>query len=99
MTLLVHFPPELVRQTPARRWEDATILVVETNIEHATVVTELDGNLTRTDDIDVTELHSLVELEVSENTEQDLEEPIHHASRYEVTQENASCKNDGTLCE
>lgn len=89
--LLVHFPLEHVRQpAAARRREDVAVLVVEADVEHMTVVAELDGDAAGTDHVDVAELHSLVELEVPEDAEQNLEEPIHHASRYATDQENAT---------
>jgi hypothetical protein len=97
VVILVDLPLEHVRQaSAARRREDVT-LVVEAHLEHLAVVAEVDRDTAGADDVDVAELHSLVELEVAEHAEENLQEPIHHASRYRARQENKSSSDDGTL--
>lgn len=59
-----------------------TLVVIEANFKDMTVSAKVNGNAARADDVDVTELHLLVELEVSEDAEENVEEPFHSSSRY-----------------
>jgi hypothetical protein len=68
--LLTNLPLEHIGQaTSTRRRQDVTLVVVETNFKDVTVVAKVHGHAAGADDVDVTELHSLIELEVSEDAE------------------------------